>query len=163
MKFKSALPMPNAPAQHFTRANQAWAVDHAVLDFSQRIFVRLVTDVGTRRPLSAKLTFGIADIGTGLERMVDRSGRPEQIWLDNYYESRSDPALKSWTEQHRISIIYVPMRMPQMKSLSERLHRDLNAFLRDKRFPTLTELGHDIERWRQSYTAAAHTIPDVNQ
>ena len=71
--------MPNAPARKFTRANQAWAVDHSILDSSQRIFVRLVTDVGTRRPLSATLTFGIADIGTGLERLVDRSGKPEQM------------------------------------------------------------------------------------
>jgi hypothetical protein len=163
MKLNSTPPMSNAPARRFTRANQAWAVDHAVLDFPQRIFVRLVTDVSTRRPLSATLTFGIADIGTGLERLADRSGRPEQIWLDNYYKSRSDPALKSWTEQHRISIIYVPMQMPQMKSLSERLHRDLSAFLHGKRFPTLMELGHDIERWRQRYCAAAQPIPDVKQ
>ena len=163
MNFNSKPPIRNAPAQQFTRANQAWAVDHAVLDFPQRIFVRLVTEVGTRRPLSATLTFGIADIGTGLERMVDRSGRPEQIWLDNYYKTRSDPALKSWTERHRISIIYVPMRMLQMKSLSERLYRDLGAFLRDKRFTTLTELGHEIERWRQSYTAAAPSLPGNHQ
>jgi hypothetical protein len=108
--------------------------------------------------LSATVTFGIADIGTGLERLVDRSGRPEQIWLDNYYKSRSDPALKSWAEEHRISIIYVLMQMPQMKSLSERILRDLGAFLRDKHFPTLIELSHDIERWRQSY--AARPIPD---
>jgi hypothetical protein len=163
MKLNSTPPMPNAPAQQFTRANQAWAVDHAVLDFPQRIFVRLVTDVGTRRPLSATLTFGIADIGTGLERLVDRSGRPEQIWLDNYYKSRSDPALKSWTEQHRISIIYVPMQMPQMKSLSERLYRDLGASLRDKRFPTVWELSDELERWRQRYCAAAQPIPDIKQ
>jgi hypothetical protein len=163
MKLNSTPPMPNAPAQQFTPANQAWAVDHAVLDFPQRIFVRLVTDVGTRRPLSATLTFGIADIGTGLERLVDRSGRPEQIWLDNYYKARSDPALKSWTEQHRISIIYVPMRMLQMKSLSERLYRDLFTFLRDKRFPTVWELSHELERWRQHYCAATRPIPDVKQ
>jgi hypothetical protein len=45
MKLNSTPPMPNAPARKFTR-NQAWAVDHALLDPSQRIFVRLVTDVG---------------------------------------------------------------------------------------------------------------------
>lgn len=153
--------MPEASIRKVTRRNQAWAIDSAVLDFPQRIFVRLVIDVSTRRPLNATLTFGIADIGSGLERLVDRSGRPEQLWLDSYYNSRFDPALKSWTEQHRISIIYVPTKMPQMKSLFERHHRDLSVFLRDKRYPTLTELGHDIERWR--YCTAEQHIPDVKQ
>jgi hypothetical protein len=161
MELKRTLPVSNVIAG-LTRANQAWAVDHAVLDFSQRIFVRLVTDVGTRRPLSATLTFGIADIGTGLERLTDRSGRPEQIWLDNYYESRSDPALRSWAEQHRISIIYVPTLIPEMKCLSERFIQSLSAFLQDRRFPTLAELSHDIERWRQTY--AERSLPkNANQ
>ncbi|RXH22992.1 hypothetical protein XH94_37035 [Bradyrhizobium zhanjiangense] len=56
MKSNKTPLMPNAPAQQVTRANQAWAVDHTLLDLSQRIFVRLVTDVGTRLPLSATLT-----------------------------------------------------------------------------------------------------------
>jgi hypothetical protein len=161
MEFKRTLPVWNALAD-LTRANQAWAVDHAVLDFSQRIYVRLVTDVSTRRLLSATLTFGIADIDTGLERLVDRSGMPEQIWLDNYYKSRSDAALRSWAERHCISIIYVPMLIPQMKVLSERPFRDLAAFLKDKRPPTVWELSHELERWRQSYVAAARTISNVN-
>ncbi len=163
MKFDAKQFGAKTAGTNVTHRNQAWAVDHAVLDFPQRIFVRLVTEVGTRRPLSATLTFGIADIGTGLERMVDRSGRPEQIWLDNYYKTRSDPALKSWTERHRISIIYVPMQTLQMKSLSERLYRDLGAFLRDKRFPTLWELSHELERWRQRYAPATPPLPNANQ
>ncbi|WP_128947548.1 hypothetical protein [Bradyrhizobium zhanjiangense] len=107
--------------------------------------------------------FGIADIGTGIERLVDRSGKPEEIWLDNYCEHRFDKALRFWAERQGISIIYVPMQMPRMKSISERLLGNMSAFLRDKRFPTLMELGHEIERWRQSYTPAARTIPEVNQ
>jgi hypothetical protein len=63
----------------------------------------------------------------------------------------------------RISIIYCPMQVPMLKPISELILRDLSAFLRDKRFPTLMELGHDIERWRQSYTAAARPLRDVNQ
>jgi hypothetical protein len=156
MKLDSTPPMPNAAAQQFTRANQAWAIDFAVLDFAEGPLVRLVVDVGTRRPLSATLTLAVDDdIAAGLDRLARRSGRPEQIWLDNRYEFRFDPALRSWAERHSISIIYVPMRMPQMKSLSERLLGDLSAYLRDKRFPTLMELGHDIEHWRQRYCAAA--------
>jgi hypothetical protein len=50
------------------------------------------------------------------------------------------------------------VRLPQMRSLPERILRDLGDFLRDKHFPTLIELSHDIERWRQSY--AARSIPD---
>ena len=164
MKLNSTPPMPKAPAQQFTRANQAWAIDFAVLDFAERPLVRLVVDVGTRRPLSATLTLAVDDdIAAGLDRLARRSGRPEQIWLDNQYEFCFGAAFRFWAEQHRISIIYVPMQMPQMKSLSQRLHGDLNAFLRDKRFPTLMELGHDIERWRQRYCAAAQPIPDVKQ
>jgi hypothetical protein len=149
MEFQRTLPVSNVTPD-LTRANQAWAVDHSVLDFPQRIFVRLVTDVGTRRPLSATLTFGVADIGAGLERLADRSGRPEQIWLDSCYESRFDPALRSWAEQHSIPIIYVRMLIPQMKSVSERSFRDLGAFLQDNRSPTLWELGYEIERWRKT-------------
>jgi hypothetical protein len=164
MKFDNLSFTPNAPAHQVMRPNQAWAVDFAVLDFAERPLVRLVVDVGSRRPLSATLTLGVDDdIAAGLDRLARRSGRPEQIWLDNQYEFCFGAALRFWAGQHRISIIYVPMQMPQIKSLSERLHQDLNAFLRDKRFPTLMELGHDIERWRQSYTAAAPSLPGNHQ
>lgn len=161
MKLIRTPPSPNVSTQQAKRANQAWAIDYTVLDFAERPVVRLVIDVRTRRLLSATLTFGMADIGSGLERLVDRSGRPEQIWLDSYYNSGFDLALKSWTEQHRISIIYVPTQMPQMRSLFDRLHRDLNAFLREKRCPTLMDLGQDIERWRWRYRAAEQPIPDI--
>jgi hypothetical protein len=153
MKFKQTPPMPYAAVQRLTRANQAWAVDHALIDLHQRIFVRLITDVGTRLPLSATPTFGIADIGTGIERLVDRSGKPEQIWLDSHHGHRSDPALRSWAAQQGISIIYIATQMPQMKSLSERLFISMSAFLRTKRSESVFDLGHDLERWRKSYVA----------
>jgi hypothetical protein len=53
--------------------------------------------------------------------------------------------------------------MPRTKALAESAFRDLSAFLRDKRSPTVAELGHDIERWRQSYTPAGRALPNVNQ
>jgi hypothetical protein len=120
----------------------------------------LVVDVGTRRPLSATMSLPDGeDVAPALGRLVRRSGCPDQIWIDNHHEFRFGAALKSWAEQHRVSITCVPMRLPQMKSLAELTLRDLVAFLRDKHFPTLIELGHDIERWRQSYVAA-RSIPD---
>jgi hypothetical protein len=160
MKFDNSTLVLKMTARQVTRANQAWAVDHAVLDLAERPLVRLVVDVGTRLPLSATLTLAVDDdIAAELDRLAPRSGRPKQIWLDNKFEFRSDPALRSWTEQHRISIIYVPMVFPQMKVLSERSFRDLGAFLKDTHPPTLRELSHDLERWRKSYAAGARTIP----
>jgi hypothetical protein len=149
---------------HPTRRNQAWAVDFAVLDFAERPLVKLVIDVRTRRPLSATLTLAIDDdLPAGLDRLVRRTGRPEEIWFDNQYEFCFGGALRFWAHQHRISIIYASMVMPQGRALSERLFRDLAACLGDKRFPTLMELGHDIERWRQRYCAAPQAIPNVDQ
>lgn len=160
MKLNSTPPMRNAPAQQFTRANRAWAVDYAILDLAERPFVMLVIDVHTRRPLMATVTPTIPeDIAAALERSFHWPSLPEEIWIDRAFERNA--ALRPWAHEHRISIIYVPVLMPQMKSLSERPLRDLSAFLRDKRFPTLMELGHDIERWRQHYAAARRPFPAI--
>jgi hypothetical protein len=163
MKFNSTPPMRNAPAQQFTRANQAWEVDFAMLDFAERPLVMLVVDVGTRRPLSATVSLAVVeDIVATLQRLVRRSGSPEQVWMTYgiSYDSYDGRFLRAWAEQHRISLTRLPL---QTKSVTERLFCDLSAFLRDKRFATLMELGHDIERWRQSYKATIPTIPNVDQ
>lgn len=151
------------PVPESTRSNEVWMVDFAKLDFNGRPCVTLVVDVGTRRPLSAMLTFGIADIDVEMKRLVAWSGKPKEIWLDNSYQHRFHAALWSWAERQGISIIYVPMQMPRMKSISERLLGEMNAFLRDKRPPTIWELRRELELWRRSYTPAARTIPQGNQ
>jgi transposase InsO family protein len=164
MKFNNPPFMPTTHARQVTRPKEAWAIDFTTLDFADRPLLMLVVDVGTRRPLSATVSLPNAeDVTAALGRLVRQSGCPDQIWIDNHYEFRLGAALKSWAEQHRISITYVPMRMPQMRSLSELILRDLSVFLRDKRFPTLMELAHAIERWRQSYIGAARPLLDVNQ
>nr|WP_249782454.1 MULTISPECIES: DDE-type integrase/transposase/recombinase [unclassified Bradyrhizobium] len=160
--------MSRTPALRETRPSETWAVDFMVLDFPSRPYVMLVADVGTRRPLSAAVSLVvIEDIIAALERLVRRSGRPEQIWMDHSLAYRSlmgdfHPALQAWARRHGISVTASPT--PRTTAAAERLLRDLSTFLRDKRFPTLMELGHDIERWRQSYVAAADThIPNVTQ
>ena len=145
MKSDRKVPMRNHP----TRASQVWAIDHAILSSAHRIYIRMVIDVGTRLPLSATLTFGIEEIGSGLERLIERSRIPEQIWLDNSFVSRSDRLLKLWTKRHRISINY--SYSPEMKAISERSFRALLAFLRGKRPPTILELAKELERWRETY------------
>jgi ribosomal protein S18 acetylase RimI-like enzyme len=166
MKFNDQPFMPTTPRRRVTRPNEAWAIDFMVLDFAQRPFVILVADVGTRRPLSATVSHVVVeDIVARLERLVQRSGSPKQVWLDysiayNSHPGRFHQALQDWAEQHRISLTHDPMF--RTRSVAEQLLRDLRAFLRNKHFPTLIELGHDIERWRQSAAAAA-PIPNVNQ
>ena len=163
MKFNNKQFRPT-PTPRVTRPNEAWMVDFALLDFVGRPLVMLVADVGTRRPLSATVSLQNAeDVAAALGRLVRPSGSPDQIWIDNHYEFRFGAALKSWAEQHRISITYVAMRMSQMRSLSEPILRNLSAFLRDKHFLPPMELGHTIERWRQSYTPVARPLPNVNR
>jgi Integrase core domain len=141
-----------------TRQNQAWAVDFARLDLDLRPFVMLVTDVHTRRPLSATVSLTVPqDIADTLNRTIGRSGRPEEIWIDNGFEYHT--TLLTLVEQHGITIIYCPMRQPWLKTISEPVLRDLGAFLCDKSFPSLTELGHDIERWRQRRVAELSPDP----
>lgn len=143
-----------------TRRNQAWAVDFAMLDVVHRPFVMMVADVGTRRPLSATVSLVVVeDIIIILERLVRRTGPPEQIWMDHNLAYNSvlgdfHPALQAWAKDRRVLLTHDRMLRTRV---SERLFRDLSASMRGKSFPTLMELGHDIERWRQSYIAASGT------
>jgi hypothetical protein len=160
MKF-NATPFIS-PARQLTCQNYAWAIDFAMLDLDRRPLLMMVVDVQSRRPLSATATLAVPERVAGtLERLVRREGTPEEIWTDHGFDHRFHPALQAWSERHRISITYGPM--PAIKALAEPILRDLSVFLRDKRFATLMELGHEIERWRQSHTGAARPLPDVNQ
>jgi hypothetical protein len=153
--------MPKIPAP--MRPNEAWTIDCAMLDWPHRPLVMLVIDVATRRPLSATVSLMVVeDIVATLQRLVRRSGRPEQVWMcyGVSYDSYDSRPLLDWAEQHRISLTRLPL---QTKSVSERPFWDLSAFLRDKRHSTLVALGHGIERWRQSYDPAVSTISNVNQ
>lgn len=162
MNLNSTPPIPNVSVQHFQRANQTWAIDFGVLDFAEMPLVKLVIDVATRRLLSATLTLAIDDdLPAELDQLVRRKSSPEEIWIDKRYESSFGEAVRLWARQHHISIIHVSMVVPQMRSHSERLLRDLAGFLRDMRFPTPTELGHGIDHWRQCYCAAEQPIPAV--
>jgi hypothetical protein len=145
------------------RPNEVWEVDFAMLNFADRPLVMLVVDVGTRCPLSATVSLAVVeDIVAMLERLVRRLGRPQEIWMTYgvSYDSYDGRFLRAWAEQHRISLTRLPL---QTKSVAERLFCDLNAFLRDKRHSTLMAVGHEIERWRQSYVATARPFPTVNQ
>jgi len=158
MKFDYLPFMRTTPARQVTRPNEAWAIDFAILDFAQRPSVMLVVDVGTGRPLSATVSLVVAeDIVVVLDRLVRRSGSPEQVWMDYSISYNTDqgcfhPSLHDWAKQNRIWLTHDLML--QTRRVSERPLRKLEAFLRDKQFPTLIELGREIERWRQSYTAA---------
>lgn len=165
MKFNTHS--PTSAALYATSHNEAWAIDFAMLDFAAKPLVMLVVDVRTRRPLSATVShMAMEDIIIRLERLVRRSGRPERIWMDyssayNTIEGHFHPSLQAWAQKHRISLTHD--RMLLTRRISERPLRDLSASLREKSFTTLMELGHDIERWRQSYHRVARTMPNVNQ
>lgn len=160
MKFDTTPLM--SPARQLTCQNYAWAIDFAMLDLDRRPLLMMVVDVQSHRPLSVTATLAVpARVAATLERLVRREGAPEEIWTDHGYDHRFHPALQALSERHRISIAYGPM--PAIKTLAEPILHDLSVFLRDKRFATLMELGHDIERWRQSYKTATPTAPNVNQ
>jgi transposase InsO family protein len=157
MKLDNPPFMPKKPARQMTRLNEAWAVDFMVLDCAHRPLVMLVVDVGTRRALSATVSLAIAeDVVATLERLVRRSGRPQEIWVDDGRGYRFHP-VRVWSERHGITVTYGPS--PRSKAVAERPLHHLRAHLHDKSFATLTELGHDIERWRQAYTAGIRTEP----
>lgn len=160
MKFDTTPLM--SPARQLTCQNYAWAIDFAMLDLDRRPLLMMVVDVQSHRPLSVTATLAVpARVAATLERLVRREGAPEELWTDHGYDHRFHPALQALSERHRISIAYGPM--PAIKTLAEPILHDLSVFLRDKRFATLMELGHDIERWRQSYKTVTPTAPNVNQ
>lgn len=142
---------------HPTRRNQAWAIDFARLDLDRRPLVMMVIDGYTHRLLSAAVKPAIVEgIAIGLMQLVRRSGRPHEIWIDHEFDHSCKP-LRSWAEEHRISVTRVPMI--RMKALTEPIARDLVTFLHDKRLTRRIELDHEIERWRQSYTIAVRPLP----
>lgn len=139
------MPMP-------TRANETWAVDHAILDWPERLFVMLVIDVATRRPLSATVSLAVSeDIVATLERLTSRIGCPRQIWVDNSSAYRWG-LFQVWSRQRGIEVLHGPG--PQARAVTERPLHHLCSSLHPKQIPTLMDLGHEIERWRQSYVAA---------
>jgi hypothetical protein len=159
MKFDTTPFVP--PARQLTYPNYAWTIDFVKLDLDRRPLLMMVVDVQSQRPLSATATLAVpARVGATLEQLVRREGAPEEILTCHCWDHRVDPALQALAERHRISIAY---GLLPIKTLSEPILHNLSVFLRDKRFATLMELGHEIERWRQSYTGAARPLPDVNQ
>jgi hypothetical protein len=149
------------PARQVTRPNQAWAIDFALLDLPQKSIVMLVIDVGTRMPLSATtLTRAIAGnvIATTLDRLGRRLGKPEQIWMDYGFANNSGHALQKWARRRAVLT-----HLGMISTVSERHFRSLGNCLRDKHFPTLVELGREMERWRQSYVAALQLSENANQ
>ncbi|WLA64924.1 DDE-type integrase/transposase/recombinase [Bradyrhizobium diazoefficiens] len=149
----------NLMKPHPTRRNQAWAVDFAVLDAKGRPFVMIVVDVHTRLPLSATVSLGLADDFTAiLDRLSRRLGFPEEIWIDG---GRHAQALQTWAEPHGISVAHGPS--PQIRAVTELRLRDLCMSLLRKGCASLMELGHEAERWRQSYPAIPKPFSEVNQ
>jgi hypothetical protein len=142
-----------------TCQNQAWAIEFAVLDLDCRPLLMMVVDVHahTRFPLSATSSLAMPEDVVGmLERLVRRSGKPEEVWIDHGF-GHGRAALQSWAEQYRIPINYGLTL--QTRALTKPLLRDLAAFLRGNRFASLTELGNEIERWRASSPRPAPPFP----
>lgn len=161
MKFDTTPFM--SPDRQLTCQHQAWAIEFAVLDWGCRPLLMMVVDVDAHTSLPLSATASVAmpeDIVGMLERLVRRSAKPEEVWIDHGF-GHGRAALQSWAEQRRISINYGPML--RTRALTKPLLRDLAAFLRGNRSASLTELGHEIERWRQSYETAAPIVPNVNQ
>jgi len=147
----------SATARHATRRNRAWMVDIARFDLKKHMRpVMMVVDVHSRRPLSATVSPAIASaITTTLDRLVQRLGSPAEIWIDRDFEL--DLALRYWAELHGIAITFGPML--KAKAVTEPIFRDLGAFLRGNLFSTHAELAVGLDKWRQSYAAAARPLP----
>lgn len=160
MKLEN-LRLAPTPLNKVTRPNEAWVLDTALLDLSGRPFVMLVADVATRRPLSATLILlSIEDVVATLQRLVERSGSPEQVWRDHGFRHDRSPLFRDWADQRGISLVNSPVRT---KSIAERMLCDLYAFLRDQRPSTAKALGDDIERWPRSYRPDVSALPRIDQ
>lgn len=139
--------MPNAAPGSFTRGNQVWAVDLALLDLPERPVLMLVIDVDTRRPLSATVSgAGSDDVVATLDGLSHRLGLPKEIWID-----RGLYPVQAWSDRHGIDTRCGPD--PRTRAVTEKPLRHLCAHLAGKHPATLMELGHEIERWRRSYAA----------
>ncbi|MHC2275353.1 transposase InsO family protein [Bradyrhizobium diazoefficiens] len=144
-----------------TRRNEAWAVNVAKLDIPNRPTIMMVVDIGTRRLLSATVSLAVSeDIVATLERLTRRTGCPRQIWVDHSSTYRWG-LFQDWSRQRGIEILHGPG--PQARAVTEGPLRHLCSSLHAKHLPTLMELGHEIERWRQSYVAPARTAPELGQ
>lgn len=154
--------MIDIAAPQVTQEGQAWRVECVKLDVGGKRapFIMLAIDIYTRQPQVAVVWSAAAkDVAAALDRLIRQWKPPQEIWIDNGFD---DSALRYFSLQHRVAVVYTPPS-PRWKALSAPIIRDLNAFLRDKPHPSLMALGHDIERWRQSYAAPARTIHNVNQ
>jgi hypothetical protein len=150
MKTKNPPFMATTAARQATRPNEIWAIDFAVLDQADRPRIMLVVDVGTRRPLAATVIRAAAnDVVATLDVLSRQAALPRELLID--HDFGLNPGLRAWAENHGISVLTRPVRMPQMKALSEPILRDLAISLRDLETPT--ELGKEIDRWCKSYPA----------
>lgn len=132
-----------------TRRNEAWAVNVAKLDIPNRPTIVMVVDVGTRGLLSATVTLAAGqDVAHTLERLVRRSGTPREIWVD-----RGLRPLHVLTERYGFEV--VSGAGSRIDAVTAPALLRLRAHLHDRRFASLVELGHEIERWRKSRRSAA--------
>jgi transposase InsO family protein len=158
MKFNPQPMAKMAAAGMVVRPNEVWSIDVVRLDLGNRPFVVMVIDVHTRRLLAAVLTSATDEVvAATLERLARRSKRPDEIWIDDSFR-----LIETWAGQHGISVSYY-RPTPQMRAISERVLRDLGSYLGDKSFASPMELGHAIERWRQSYVAARPLPKNADQ
>lgn len=153
---------PSLAANHRpTGSNEVWCAEMMRPDLAGRPLVLLIVDAHTRHPLLAVPATSVEDIATTLDRLSRHSGRPKELRIDHALEFNS--ALRAWAHGHGVSIVQVSPTAPQWKALTEPNARNLDDHLRGKRFPSLDDLGLELERWRQRRVAELDPVPAGNR
>lgn len=107
-------------------ANQAWSKDfmHDHLGGGPSFRMLNVLDDFNRQTLAMEVDISLpaTRVTRGLERAIERRGKPVEIRCDHGPECISGAA-QAWVEQQDIALLYFPLRNPQQNAYTERYHR----------------------------------------
>jgi hypothetical protein len=120
--FNADKPSEKAATRRVTRQNEVWEVDFAILDVPGRPQIVAAVNVDSRLPTVAAVTDGTGvDIVAKLDGACRQFGYPGEIRIEDSFEV-SSPALREWSEQHDVTVVFRPPGSPAKKAILERLH-----------------------------------------
>lgn len=160
LRIKPKKRLPKRTAQPLSvpeKANQSWSLDFMSDSLtSGRAFRTLnIIDDFNREALWIEIDTSIPAerVIRVLEMLIAWHGAPKQIRMDNGPEFISH-RLKTWAEQHQITLLHIQPGKPAQNAYIERFNRTfrediLDAYL----FSSLSEAREIAEQWLEEYNA----------
>ena len=154
-KKRKHLVRDRAAEPRLTGPNQEWAMDFIVDGLATGRMVRIlsVVDVYTREclALEADTSLGSGRVTRVLERLIEESGRPENVRSDNGPEFTSRRML-AWSEDWKVGLVHIQPGRPMQNGHVESFHGRLrDECLNASWFRTLNDVRHTLANWRQEY------------